>query len=78
MKVGSSSRSGSIPPISGATLDRTISKAGLPMTPSPANAQKILKVVQDASKQFGTTIAIDNNVGVIRLRASTTTANTAP
>ena len=42
------------------------------MTPSPANAQKILKVVQDASKAFGTTIAIENNVGVIRVPAVTT------
>jgi hypothetical protein len=47
------------------------------MTPSPANAQKILKVVQDASKTFGTTIAIEINVGVIRVPASTTTANAA-
>jgi len=61
----------------GRDLDRAISKAGLPMTPSPANAQKILKVVQDASKTFGTTIAIENNVGVIRVPASTTTANAA-
>ena len=58
-------------------LDRTISKAGLPMTPSPANAQKILKVVQDASKVFGTTIAIENNVGVIRVPASATASNAA-
>jgi poly-gamma-glutamate synthesis protein (capsule biosynthesis protein) len=62
----------------GRDFDRTISKAGLPMTPSPANAQKILKVVQDASKMFGTTIAIDNNVGVIRVPASATAANAAP
>jgi poly-gamma-glutamate capsule biosynthesis protein CapA/YwtB (metallophosphatase superfamily) len=62
----------------GRDFDRTISKAGLPMTPSPANAQKILKVVQDASKVFGTTIAIENSVGVIRVPASTTSANAAP
>jgi hypothetical protein len=37
------------------------------MTPSPANAQKILKVVQEASRPFGTTIAIENNVGIIRV-----------
>ena len=47
------------------------------MTPSPANAQKILKVVQDASKAFGTTIAIENNVGVIRVAAAATTARAA-
>lgn len=45
------------------------------MTPSLANAQKILKVVQDASKEFGTTIAIENNVGVIHVPASATAAN---
>jgi poly-gamma-glutamate capsule biosynthesis protein CapA/YwtB (metallophosphatase superfamily) len=54
----------------GLDFDRTISRAGLPMTPSPANAEKILKVVQDASRAFGTTIAIDNNVGVIRVPAA--------
>ena len=62
----------------GLDLDRTISKAGLPMTPSPANAQKILKVVQDASKAFGTTIAVENNVGVIRVPASATALNARP
>ena len=56
----------------GRDFDRTISRAGLPMTPSPANAQKILKVVQDASKVFGTSIAIENNVGVIRVPAAAT------
>jgi hypothetical protein len=61
----------------GRDFDRTISQAGLPMTPSPANAQKILKVVQDASKAFGTTIAIENNVGVIRVAAAATTARAA-
>jgi poly-gamma-glutamate synthesis protein (capsule biosynthesis protein) len=62
----------------GRDFDRTISQAGLPMTPSPANAQKILKLVQDASKVFGTTITIDNNVGVIRVPASATTARATP
>jgi len=32
-------------------------------------------VVQEASKVFGTTIAIDNNVGVIRVPASATASN---
>jgi poly-gamma-glutamate capsule biosynthesis protein CapA/YwtB (metallophosphatase superfamily) len=48
---------------------RTVSKAGVPMTPSPAQAQRILKLLQDLSKPFGTTIAIENNVGVIRVAA---------
>ena len=59
----------------GRNFDRTISQAGLPMTPTPANARQILKVVQDASKTFGTTIAIENNIGVIHVPASATAAN---
>jgi poly-gamma-glutamate capsule biosynthesis protein CapA/YwtB (metallophosphatase superfamily) len=49
---------------------RTYSKAGLPMTPSPEQAQRILKLLQDVSKPFGTTISIENNVGVIRVAQS--------
>jgi hypothetical protein len=44
-----------------------VSKAGIPMTPSPEQAQRILKLVQDLSKPFGTTISIEDNVGVIRV-----------
>ncbi len=47
--------------------NRPLSKAGVPMTPSPDQAQRILKLLQDISKPFGTTIAIENNVGVIRI-----------
>jgi poly-gamma-glutamate synthesis protein (capsule biosynthesis protein) len=36
------------------------------MTPAPEMAQKILEKVQRISKPFGTTISIENNVGVIR------------
>jgi poly-gamma-glutamate capsule biosynthesis protein CapA/YwtB (metallophosphatase superfamily) len=46
---------------------RTVSKAGVPMTPSPEQAQRILKLVQDLSKPFGTTISIEDNVGVIHV-----------
>jgi poly-gamma-glutamate synthesis protein (capsule biosynthesis protein) len=35
------------------------------MTPAPEMAQKILEKVQRISKPFGTTISIENNVGVI-------------
>ena len=35
---------------------RTVSKAGVPMTPSPEQAQRILKLVQDLSKPFGTEV----------------------
>jgi Bacterial capsule synthesis protein PGA_cap len=46
---------------------RPISKAGDPLVPSPEEAQKILKHVQEISRQFGTTISIEDNVGVIRV-----------
>jgi poly-gamma-glutamate synthesis protein (capsule biosynthesis protein) len=46
---------------------RQVSKAGVPMTPSPGEAQRILKLVQELSKPFGTTIAIEDNVGVIHV-----------
>ena len=46
---------------------RPISRAGDPTTPSPEQAQRILKLVRDLSKPFGTTISIENNVGVIRV-----------
>ena len=46
---------------------RPVSKAGLPMTPAPAQAQRILKLVQDLSKPFGTTISIEGDVGVIHV-----------
>jgi poly-gamma-glutamate synthesis protein (capsule biosynthesis protein) len=51
---------------------RTVSKAGIPMTPSPEQAQRILKHVQDLSKPFGTTISIEDNVGVIRMAQTAT------
>ena len=50
---------------------RPVSKAGVPMTPSPEQARRILKLLQDRSEQFGTTIEIENNVGVIRVAAPT-------
>jgi hypothetical protein len=46
---------------------RPLSRLGIPMTPSPETAQKTLGRVQKFSKQFGTTISIENNVGVIRI-----------
>jgi poly-gamma-glutamate synthesis protein (capsule biosynthesis protein) len=49
---------------------RTISQMGIPMTPSPAEAQRILKELQDFSRSFGTQIAIEDNVGVIRAKES--------
>ena len=46
---------------------RTTSKAGNPTTPTPEIARRILEKVQAISKPFGTTIAIENGVGVIRV-----------
>jgi len=53
-------------PTSGA-WDGPVSQLGMPRLAAPALAQKILTRVQALSKPFGTTIAIENNVGVIRL-----------
>jgi poly-gamma-glutamate synthesis protein (capsule biosynthesis protein) len=36
------------------------------MTPSPEMARRVLAKVQRISKPFGTVIAIENNVGVMR------------
>jgi poly-gamma-glutamate capsule biosynthesis protein CapA/YwtB (metallophosphatase superfamily) len=46
---------------------RTALKAGVPMTPSPEQAQRILKLVQNLSRPFGTTISIEDNVGVVHV-----------
>jgi poly-gamma-glutamate capsule biosynthesis protein CapA/YwtB (metallophosphatase superfamily) len=46
---------------------RPVSKAGLPMTPSPEQGRRILEHIQDLSRPFGTTISIEDNVGVIRV-----------
>lgn len=52
--------------------DRPVSLMGTPMTPSPEVAKRILTEMQDLSKPYGTTITIENNVGVIRIAASAT------
>jgi hypothetical protein len=45
---------------------RPISLMGIPMTPTPEVAQGILQELQTLSKPFGTTISIENNIGIIR------------
>jgi hypothetical protein len=40
-------------------------------------AQKILARVQELSKPFGTTITIENNVGVIRVNQTAPTTSSA-
>ncbi len=47
--------------------DAPISRRGLPMLAPPDRAQAILHRLQTLSAPFGTTIAIENNVGVIRV-----------
>ena len=47
--------------------ERPISQVGIPRTPSPEVAQRILEELQTISKPFGTTISIENNVGVIHV-----------
>jgi hypothetical protein len=46
--------------------DGPLSRRGLPMTAPPEIAQRILQRLQKLSEPFGTKIAIDGNVGVIR------------
>jgi poly-gamma-glutamate synthesis protein (capsule biosynthesis protein) len=53
---------------------RPLSRTGIPMTPSPETARKILEKLQALSKPFGTTIAIENNIGVIRVTTSSATS----
>jgi hypothetical protein len=47
--------------------DGPLSRRGLPMTAPPAIAQRILQRLQKLSEPFGTRIAIEGNVGVIRV-----------
>jgi poly-gamma-glutamate synthesis protein (capsule biosynthesis protein) len=52
-----------------------LSDLGIPRTAPPDVAQRILQRLQALSKPFGTTIAIENGVGVIRVAgAAPTTA----
>jgi poly-gamma-glutamate synthesis protein (capsule biosynthesis protein) len=53
----------------GQDLSRPFSRTGIPMTPSPAMAKRVLEKIQRISKPFGTKIDIENGVGVIRAEA---------
>jgi hypothetical protein len=46
---------------------RPLSRSDVSRAASPAVAQRILKLMQELSRPFGTTIAVENNVGVIRV-----------
>jgi poly-gamma-glutamate capsule biosynthesis protein CapA/YwtB (metallophosphatase superfamily) len=51
----------------GQGANRPISRMGIPLTPSPEMTHRVLEELQTLSKPFGTTIAIEGNVGVIHL-----------
>ncbi len=55
-------------------LDAPLSKRDLPALASPEIAQRILTRLQSLSEPFGTRIAIEGNVGVIRVSGPATTA----
>jgi poly-gamma-glutamate synthesis protein (capsule biosynthesis protein) len=46
---------------------RPLSRANIPMTPTPAMAREILEKIQKYSEPFGTKISIENNIGIIRV-----------
>src|SRR5262249_46137913 len=54
--------------------DSPLSRRGLPMTAPPEIAQRILQRLQKLSQRFGTTIAVEGNVGVIRVAAARPTS----
>ncbi len=53
------------------TDDVRMAHRGLPRIASPQGAQRILARLQKLSAPLGTTIAIENNIGVIRVRPAT-------
>jgi len=46
---------------------RPLSRANVPLTPSPKKAREILEKLQKYSEPFGTKISIENNIGIIRV-----------
>lgn len=46
---------------------RPLSRANVPLTPSPQKAREILEKIQNYSEPFGTNISIENNIGIIRV-----------
>jgi len=51
----------------GQDQSRPLSRRGIPLMPSPEMAKRVLEKVQRLSQPFGTKIAIENGVGVIRV-----------
>ena len=54
----------------GIERNRPLSKIGTPTTPSSDQAQRILEEMQTLSRPFGTTISIENSIGMIRVPRS--------
>ncbi len=54
--------------------DGPLSRRGVPMTAPPEIAQRILHRLQKLSEPFGTTLAIEGNVGVIRVPPARSTS----
>jgi hypothetical protein len=57
-----------------AQYDAPISRTGVPRIASPEMGRRILERVQALSKPFGTTIAIERNVGIIRVAPAASSA----
>jgi hypothetical protein len=55
-----------------------VSSLGVPRLARPEMAQRILQRVQALSRPFGTTIAIENNVGIIRVAGGSPTSGAQP
>ncbi len=56
------------------TDDVRMAHRGIPRLASPQTAQRILTRVQKLSQPLGTTVTIENNIGVIRPRPATTSS----
>jgi len=52
---------------------RPFSRLGLPMIAAPDMSRRVLEKLQRLSKPFGTSITIENGIGVIRLPAGPAT-----
>ena len=53
-------------------FDGPVSMLGIPRAAPPEIGQRILTRIQKLSQAFGTTVAIEGNIGVIRPRTTTT------
>jgi poly-gamma-glutamate synthesis protein (capsule biosynthesis protein) len=49
---------------------RPISQMGIPLVPAAPDARRILEKMQEYSRPFGTTIAIEKGIGIVRIGSS--------